>query len=163
MIGAWSVLMAFYALIYIARCLACAVSLVSGMSLLVVAYGVDAVADLLILLCPIQWIRALIDRRRVVFLVVVVVALIARAIQFIAGPSAGCVCVRPYVCPPGGPACVLEDLSALQLFSVGMDMGLVGARVACQLAGRCLVRLAQLGPWDLVITGLVMFICHHVA
>ena len=93
MIGAWSVLMAFYALIYIARCLACAVSLVSGMSLLVVASGVDAVADWLILLCPIQWIRALIDRRRVVFLVVVVVALIARAIQFIAGPSAGCVCV----------------------------------------------------------------------
>ncbi len=94
MIGAWSVIhLAFYALIYSARCLACAVSLVSCTSLLVVAHGVDAVVDLFILTCPIQWIGAWIDRRRVVFLVVVMVALIARAIQFIAGPSAGCVCV----------------------------------------------------------------------
>ena len=127
------------------------------MSLLVTAYGVDAVVDLFILAFPTQWIGTWIDRRRVLCLVVAVAALTTWAILFIAGPSAGCVCVRPFVCPPGGPACVLEDLSASQLFSVGMDMGLILARVACQLAGRCLLRLAQLGPWDVVTAG--FFLC----
>ncbi len=90
----WSVIiMTVYTLTRAMRCLVCAVCIVTCSSLLAVAYGVDAGVDLVIYICPIQWIGAGIDRRRVLCLVVVVVALIACAIQFSAGPSAGCVCV----------------------------------------------------------------------
>jgi hypothetical protein len=151
--------MTVYASMYIMRCLACAVCLVTCSSLLAVAFGVDACVDLIIYMCPIQWIGTGIDRRRLLCLVVVVIALIAWAIQFIAGPSAGCVCVRPRVCQPGGPACVLEDLTVLELVAVGTDLGLAGTRVSCQLGGRCLIRLAQMGPWDMVAFGMFIIIC----
>ena len=155
----WSVIyMTVYALTFTIRCLAGIVSLVTCSSLLAVAYAVDACVDLFITVCPISWIGAMVDRRRVLCLVGFVVATIAWAIQLIAGPSAGCVCVRPRVCLPGGPACDLEGLTALQLFGVGTDLVLVGLRVLCHLTCRVLIRLAQIGPWDVVCVGFFLIV-----
>ncbi len=160
MAWAWGVIrMTAYALIYIMRCLACVVCLVTCLSLLTVAAGVDACVDVIVYMCPIQWIGTGIDRRRLVFFVVAVIALIAWAIQVIAGPRAGCVCVKPLVCQPGGPACALEDLSVPELVAVGTDLWLSGARVLCQLVGRCLIRLAHMGPGDVVFFCMFAIIC----
>jgi hypothetical protein len=122
--------------------------LLCGYILVVGAYATDVAVDIVLLCLPNCWIGAWLDRRRPWLLALLCAGTCGFAARYLAGHSAGCVCVGPSVCTSLGTT--LSELSSANLALMGLD--------ACGLATACVLEflrrltalIAEIGPFGVL-------------
>ena len=118
--------------------------LLCGSALVVGAYVTDVAVDIVLLCLPNCWIGAWLGRRRPWLLALLCAGTCGLTARYLAGHSAGCVCVGPSVCTSFGTT--VSELSSANVALMGLD--------ACGLATACVFELlrrftavfAEIGP-----------------
>jgi hypothetical protein len=122
--------------------------LLCGSALVVGAHITDAAVDIVLVCLPNGWIGAWLDRRRPWLLALLCAGTCGFAARYIAGHSAGCVCVGPSVCTSFGTT--VSELSSANVALMGLD--------ACGLATACVLEflrrltalIAEIGPFGVL-------------
>jgi hypothetical protein len=118
--------------------------LLCGSALVVGAHITDAAVDIVLVCLPNGWIGAWLDRRRPWLLALLCAGTCGFAARYIAGHSAGCVCVGPSVCTSFGTT--VSELSSANVALMGL--GACGLATACvfELLRRFTAVFAEIGP-----------------